>query len=462
MGLLVRLESFQRQGAAALSAQGRSAAHSGNLGDILYSLPAARALGVSHYVLNCCHDPGLWQRQLSREGSRFLVPLLLAQPWIASVEITRVPVDLYGMHGQQVSTGIPLEHADAAAAEVAFLFDRFRLDPDVCTKHLIVSHADSVEAIIDEAAPYLELPGLARLRERAAEPDAPIVLSLTPRYRTAPSAFFAALLAGYRRVLKVGIPAEADAYDGIPGEFVTASDALELAETIASARLFIGAPSMPYAIAEGLKVPRVVDVCEALPNAYPLGADGWRMPSHLREARELVARLYGVGAPIVFQDPKGFEHPRLPAEPLGGDSAPSSGAGASQGMTDRLEREDQAESDCPSRNGGAPDWLDGSEDSAVHPLIESGCDTTDFGDPIEQVGTRRTIPTPEPLGAEAVPITPDRIVDLAAENRALRAEIAELLTSRSWRWSAPLRWVTTGLRRISASMRGFERRGDRA
>jgi len=215
--------------------------HSGNLGDVLYSLPAVHALGISRYLLNLCADPGLWQRRLTLDGARFLRPLLLVQPCIAAVQIVRAPILLHDMQGKLVADGLPLEGAepDALGSGVR-IFDRFRADPGLCRKHLICSHADAVGALVEAAAPFIEVPGLDELRARAAEPDAPVVVSLTPRYRTAPTKFFTDLLRDCPHIVKICTPADGHVYEDLPGACYTAPDALALARLIARARLFIG------------------------------------------------------------------------------------------------------------------------------------------------------------------------------------------------------------------------------
>jgi hypothetical protein len=50
-----------------------------------------------------------------------------------------------------------------------------------------------------------------------------------------------------------------------------ARDFLDLSYLIASCKLFIGNQSMCFAIAEGLKVPRLLEVCDRCPNVQPTG-----------------------------------------------------------------------------------------------------------------------------------------------------------------------------------------------
>lgn len=53
------------------------------------------------------------------------------------------------------------------------------------------------------------------------------------------------------------------------------NDFLELAILINSAKFFIGNQSFPYSIAEGLKVPRLLELFESLPNVIPHGENAF-------------------------------------------------------------------------------------------------------------------------------------------------------------------------------------------
>jgi ADP-heptose:LPS heptosyltransferase len=53
--------------------------------------------------------------------------------------------------------------------------------------------------------------------------------------------------------------------------YAECSDFLQLARVVKSARLFIGNQSFPYALAEALKVPRILEVCPLYPVVTPTG-----------------------------------------------------------------------------------------------------------------------------------------------------------------------------------------------
>lgn len=66
-----------------------------------------------------------------------------------------------------------------------------------------------------------------------------------------------------------------------PGELATnvrhvkPKDLLELATIIRSARFFIGNQSLCFALAEAMKVPRILEVCPDLPNCVPAGDNAY-------------------------------------------------------------------------------------------------------------------------------------------------------------------------------------------
>ena len=57
--------------------------------------------------------------------------------------------------------------------------------------------------------------------------------------------------------------------------YLKVNDFLELAIAINSCKCFLGSQSMQFQIAEGLKVPRIVELCSFAPNVIPQGANGY-------------------------------------------------------------------------------------------------------------------------------------------------------------------------------------------
>ena len=58
-------------------------------------------------------------------------------------------------------------------------------------------------------------------------------------------------------------------------EFYDCKDFLEMASIIKSSKLTIGNSSLAFPIAEGLKVPRLLEACPYLPAAQPHGKNGF-------------------------------------------------------------------------------------------------------------------------------------------------------------------------------------------
>src|SRR6185503_12821434 len=75
-----------------------------------------------------------------------------------------------------------------------------------------------------------------------------------------------------------GLPEEHEAFCrqwelDIP--LLVVKDFLELAIALRSCRYFIGNQSMCFALAEAMKIPRLLEVCPYAPNVIPCGRDGY-------------------------------------------------------------------------------------------------------------------------------------------------------------------------------------------
>ncbi len=57
--------------------------------------------------------------------------------------------------------------------------------------------------------------------------------------------------------------------------YLEISNFYQLAQAIAQCRFLLGNQSMPMQIAEGLKTPRMVEVCQSCPNVIPIGGEGY-------------------------------------------------------------------------------------------------------------------------------------------------------------------------------------------
>ncbi|WP_250502464.1 hypothetical protein [Caballeronia sp. AZ7_KS35] len=238
----------------------RSGLHSGNLGDIIYSLPTCRALEINHLILNVCADPAFGGRALSEQAARGLVPLLLAQGFIRRVTI--------------IKSGVPWEYANPGDLGVDYVLDSFRATFTNPRLHLLYAHAVPFNLMVDGVRPWITFQG--KPQQTPGEHDKPyIVVSLTSRYRRFGHGYYEYLFRDVPadRVFFVGVGSDQIERRNIGGTAFQTANFADLAGLLENAALFIGNPSFAYALAEGLKINRLVEVPEDN-NVYPLDGSG--------------------------------------------------------------------------------------------------------------------------------------------------------------------------------------------
>lgn len=250
--------------------------HSGNLGDIIYSLPTAYALRINHYVINVCQDPNFEARVLTIDSALALAPLLLGQGTINQVTV--------------INSQVPWEYADPKQIGVDHVLDSFRRLPNAEGIHLLYRHALINNAEISPNLPWIHLKGSApKLSINISKPY--VVVGLTGRYRRHGDDYYEQLLQDIPPENLVFIGTEGELYRKrvVPGQYVKARDHIELAWIIRQSALFIGNPSFPYALAEAMKVPRFVELPEGT-NVAPLDPTG--LPLDAYSMSELRSRMF--------------------------------------------------------------------------------------------------------------------------------------------------------------------------
>lgn len=230
--------------------------HSGNAGDLIYALPALYALAggaeadiylnldqpVNYSVVRGRHPLG--NVMLNQTMFSMLLPLLLAQP-----EITRCAV----YEQQPVDYDLDVFRNSAfslASGNIArWYFLHFAINADL-------------------GKPWLHV-----MPDRSAADHIVIARSLGHHSPGIDYSF----IRNYGKVLFVGVPEEFEAMRKmIPSlEYRQVADFLELAAIIAGSRFFIGNQSFPFAVAEALKVRRVLEVCHFCPNVIVEGSNGY-------------------------------------------------------------------------------------------------------------------------------------------------------------------------------------------
>ncbi|MFT3910212.1 MAG: hypothetical protein QM737_12355 [Ferruginibacter sp.] len=227
--------------------------HSGNCGDIIYSLPAVWELaknGKAEYYLQIDqptrynnHHP-LKNVMLNQKMAEMLKPLLLYQPLCKSCEI---------YNGEQVDYDLDV-------------FRKFILLPDRGNIARWYFNVFAVSASLSE--PWLIAPKDPTMKDA-------ILIARSHRYRNPNISY--SFLQKYPNVKFIGVEEEfLDMKSSIPNlEHKQVNDFLEMATLVNSCKLFIGNQSFPFAIAEGLKTNRLLEVYYQSPNVIVEGKGGY-------------------------------------------------------------------------------------------------------------------------------------------------------------------------------------------
>lgn len=241
---------------APVETSGRPASfkHAGNAGDIIYALPAIRALaGAEGAMLHLELDVPMKESQpnhplggvqLNRKMYDLLAPLLANQDYIRTVSVY-------------------------AGDKVDYDLDTFRAAPLFKDRIGIPRwYFHLLGVASDLSQPWLR-----------AEPDRAfsqtVVVARSARYQN--RALDHSILRRYRQVAFVGVEQEFhDFRRHLPAaEWVQVPDFNRMASVIAGSRLFIGNNSFLYSLAEGLKAPRVFELDPGMPNVVPTGENAY-------------------------------------------------------------------------------------------------------------------------------------------------------------------------------------------
>lgn len=247
--------------------------HSGNAGDIIYSLPATIALSNNksiHYYMNVGQKGHYGKKphplgglMLNEKMADMLKPLLLSQSYITSCGQYRdqpIDFDLDIIR----SYPFPLNRGNISR----WYFYLFAVNADLSKPWLTVEADRSWNEYM--------------------------VISRSQRYQ-APGISYS-FLKKYDKKIFVGVEAEwREMKEQLPGiEYRPVNDFLELAKMIAGSRLFIGNQSFPFSIAEALKTQRLLEVYHLCPNVNVEGP-GANDFCYQPQFEKMVNRLYEGG-----------------------------------------------------------------------------------------------------------------------------------------------------------------------
>lgn len=229
--------------------------HSGNAGDVIYALPAIKALSNGRpaklYLKTGVPVNGWSKREhplgksgLTDEMVSKLKPLLESQPWLSSVQVHQGEFVQYDLDVFRQIPDIKADHGDI-------------------TRWYFWLHG----ANADLSKPWLEID------PPPTKTDARIVMARSTRYRNPHLSY--AFLRDTKAIDFIGTRDEfAEMQKLLPQlRHAECLDFLQLARRIQSASFFIGNQSFPYSVAEALKVPRILETCPLYPNVIPVGGD---------------------------------------------------------------------------------------------------------------------------------------------------------------------------------------------
>lgn len=199
--------------------------HSGDVGDIVYSLPTIRALGGGELVL--FDFPGRTAHGMSKQKAERIASLLELQPYIDAV-LWSESIEDHPLNG----------------------FRDHRYAGNLADMHL-ATHGLSWQ---HRATRWLDVEPVAK---------AEVIINRTQRYQNHGFDWSAVLVKYAGRIAYVGSPEDHGMFCMQFGRvpYLHAVNLLEVAQFIAGSKLFIGNYSAPAAVAEGLKHPMVIEVC---------------------------------------------------------------------------------------------------------------------------------------------------------------------------------------------------------
>ena len=255
--------------------------HSGALGDVLYSLPFCQAFSracgheqfdffiTANLPFSHGHQHPAGSVMTSLALANFLLPLLQSQALIRQAGV------------------IDLHQVDRASLSHCHNLDHFRHLPiNLAANHLANHYFYLTNAVIkkDFHTPTLQVTPDARAAGK-------IIVFRSERYRH-PELSYQSLHAHRDHILYLGLPQEYEQFrqDCFECDHMVVDNALQAAKLMQGARWVLGNQTLLFAIAEQLKVPRLLEQSPSAPNVLTMG--GWAQEIiSQHHFDELVSRL---------------------------------------------------------------------------------------------------------------------------------------------------------------------------
>lgn len=210
--------------------------HSGNMGDIIYSIPLMRSLGVNKLLLN---TNGVHNTTLKESHCNAIIPLLESQGFECSIVTNK-------------------------ECSYDYDLDLFRVScEDLVATHLSIAQAKAHKVNINTSEKFI--------KNIEVKTVADIVIHRSYRYHN-PVFEWEFIREFLDDTVFIGYPQEHTDFvkaTKLPVKHFLTKDLLETAKIISGSKLFIGNQSTPFAIAEGLKHFRILEVDTRIPNCQP-------------------------------------------------------------------------------------------------------------------------------------------------------------------------------------------------
>ncbi|HEY4322833.1 MAG TPA: hypothetical protein VGN20_02575 [Mucilaginibacter sp.] len=231
--------------------------HSGNIGDIIYALPTIKKI----YELT-----GIQINLYLKLGQPRILPQYMSHP-LGSVMLNQKMVD---MLSPLISSQSYIEKCEVYDNQFIHInLDVFRSQAIPLDKANIARWCGYITGVTPELwkSSITVTPNVEYKNN--------IVIARSERYRNLSISY--SFLKKYDNLIFVGIKSEYDDLrKSVPGlQWKQVNDFLGLAQIIAGCKFFIGNQSFPFAIAEGLKVPRVLEAYYEMPNVIPEGENAY-------------------------------------------------------------------------------------------------------------------------------------------------------------------------------------------
>lgn len=232
--------------------------HSGNAGDIIYALPLIKRIHeICESEITLLIKPGwpiinkpegfihpLGNVLMSEKMAGLLIPLIKHQSYISDCSIYQnetvdINLDAFRIGGFPLSTGNIARWCNYITG----------INTNLSRQWIIATPKELLKDTI--------------------------IVARSQRYRNTSIDY--SFLKKYPKLAFVGVKEEFDDMKKfIPGiQWIQVTNFLDLANVIAGCKFFIGNQSLPFAIAEGLKIPRILEIYAKSPDVIPEGSNGY-------------------------------------------------------------------------------------------------------------------------------------------------------------------------------------------